>query len=278
MRRVLALSCVLLLAACETDEVRELRRIRAALEVELAARRAVADTLNRHRRDKEALERQLAESQLEAPLAIAAPAGPWKALDSRELNGDDGAKALVDLRALPDVSDYALGSLEVGEDRRWKAVLVPVRGPPAPPPSPAAARTPVALPAPDLFSGAEGERLRGQILRLDAEVATLERIGAEIARYSAAERALKQRLEVVEIQRRGRLDRDGIADALFSGARPLLRSGRLSIDPGGVTVSGVLAPGRTLEDVRAAVPSELTVITLEKGAGGKIFLEAKKRR
>jgi hypothetical protein len=278
MRRVLTLCILVLLAGCETSEVRELRRIRAALEVELAAKRSFAETLNRHRRDREALERRLAESQLEAPLAVAAPAGPWKPLASRELTGDDGAKALEHVRALPDASDYALGSLEIGADGRWKAVLVPVRAPPAPPPATVAPRAPVVLPAQSFLSGAEGAQLRMQVLRLDSEIAALERIGGEVAQLGAAERALKQRLELLEVQRRGRLDKEGIADALFAGARPLLRSGQLSLDPGGVTVSGVLAPGKTLEDVRAAVPGELAVVTLEKGEGGKIFLEAKPRR
>ena len=264
MGRALLVALSLLLAACETSEVVELRRILREREEALIKRRVIADNLNQYRRDHEALERRFKE---------AVGVGPAQVLE-----GKGGAvDAMATLRSRADLGFVSWFSID-GRGN-WKAAVDPLEFPPraeskVQPVTPA----PAALPEPSLLSGSRGERLRLDIQRTEKEIADIGRIIGEVEQFERANNELDAKAKVLETLKMMRFgSAPGSLGAFFGGPKPLLESGRVDfVRPMGLKISGRLAPGRTKDELRAAIGEKFEILRLDERAG-QITLEAQSR-
>lgn len=251
-----AAASLLLVAACETTEVVELRAALAEREKDLARMRGFADEYMIARRDKELLVRSLPKAAAGGSVAK---------------EGPTPAKLLEALRQWSEAAGYSVGRFEVGLDGSSKARLDPIRLP-EPAPAQAAARPPPPprrpLPEPSVFSGGEGRKLRRQIAEADVDLERMRVVLAELDKLSAEFATLRVQLRAVEALKWGRLGTEpGFLDKVFGEPRPLLREGKAEAAPGGFEVAGRLSPGAALEDLRAAVPSGYRVETLAEEKG-----------
>ncbi|MGC4121317.1 MAG: hypothetical protein QM765_43410 [Myxococcales bacterium] len=254
------------LAACNTTEIFELRRVARSCLDKLVRDRVVADNLNQYRRDRDLLERRL-QSLVGGTV--------------QELGGKGtAADALASIRARSDLAG-PLDSFKIDERGNWKASFVALaRLPPAPAhqSAPATPPLPRALPNPSILSGSQGKRLREEIARCERETADLGLIVAEVRNTEKEIKSLEETLKVLDALKSANLgSAPGSLESFFGGARPLLRSGQLEFKrTSGLRVSGKLAPGRTQDELRSAVPESLALIRLEESAG-TVSLDAEAR-
>ena len=110
------------------------------------------------------------------------------------------------------------------------------------------------------------------------ELDDLDRIVFEVRSYEEDNEELNQKLaqwhrerRVFEVGRWG--PRPTLAEKLFGGPTPILTSGKLELTRDGALIQGVLAPGLSVDELRAALPSDFKVTTLAEKSG-VVTLEA----